>query len=90
MSNQNPASTEATLNLRQLSHRMSNALEVIVHAEYLLGKAKLPHDAKKWTAMIAKAAQDAAQINREIRAILHAQNEKAESDHSESASKPSA
>ncbi len=63
--------------LRTLSHGLSNALEAILQAEYLLTRTKLPSDAKKWAAMIANAAHDAMRMNREIRDVLRSQSEKA-------------
>jgi signal transduction histidine kinase len=56
--------------LRKLTHDLSNAIEAILQAAYLLGQAKLDADNKKWAQMIDTAAQDAARINREIRELL--------------------
>lgn len=59
--------------LRALTHDLSNAVEVILQAAYLLGEADLDADSKKWTQLIDTAAQDAARINREIRETLRSQ-----------------
>ena len=59
--------------LRSLAHDLSNAIETILQAAYLLGQAKLDANSKKWTQLIDTAAQDAARINREIREILKSQ-----------------
>ena len=56
--------------LRSLAHDLSNAIETIMQASYLLAQAKLEDDNKKWVELIDKASQDAALINREIREIL--------------------
>jgi K+-sensing histidine kinase KdpD len=56
--------------LRALTHDLSNAVEVILQAAYLLREANLDVDSKKWTELIEKAADDAARINREIRETL--------------------
>jgi hypothetical protein len=56
--------------LRRLAHDLSNAIETILQASYLLGQAKLPGDLRKWTHMVEKAAEDAARLNREIRDVL--------------------
>ena len=56
--------------LRALTHDLSNAVEVILQAAYLLREANLDVDSKKWTDLIEKAADDAARINREIRETL--------------------
>ena len=61
---------ESVGQLRTLAHDLSNAIETIMQAAYLLGQSKLEENPAKWTKMIDQAAQDAARINREIRAIL--------------------
>jgi len=60
--------------LRMLAHELSNSLETILQAAYLLGEAKLEDKEKKWAHMIGDAARDAARINREIRQILRSQS----------------
>jgi signal transduction histidine kinase len=60
--------------LRTLSHDLSNYIETIMQASYLLAQAKLDDNNKKWLDLIDKASQDAARINREIREILRAQS----------------
>ena len=65
---------EATLHLRSLAHDLSNSIETILQAAYLLTQAKLDGNCKKWAELIDTAAQDAARINREIREALRAQS----------------
>ncbi len=65
---------EVTGRLRMLAHDLSNSLETILQAAYLLGQAKLDANSKKWTQLIDAAAQDAARINREIREILRSRS----------------
>ena len=60
------------MQLRSLAHDLSNALEAILQAGYLLGHAKLDPDAKRWLQLIDQSSQDAARINREIRKLLRA------------------
>ncbi|MBZ5721037.1 MAG: hypothetical protein LAO03_11710 [Acidobacteriia bacterium] len=60
--------------LRSLAHDLSNCLETILQAAYLLSQAKVDAKSKKWAQMIDTAAQDAARINREIREILRSQS----------------
>jgi GTPase involved in cell partitioning and DNA repair len=60
--------------LRALSHDLSNYIETIMQASYLLAQAKLDDNNKKWLEMVDKAAQDAARVNREIREILRSQS----------------
>jgi len=56
--------------MRRLSHDLSNAIENVMQASYLLSQSKLDDQNAKWLALINSAAQDAARINREIREIL--------------------
>lgn len=65
---------EVTGRLHMLAHDLSNSLETILQAAYLLGQAKLDANSKKWTQLIDAAAQDAARINREIREILRSRS----------------
>ena len=63
---------EINTRLRALAHDLSNSLETIMQASYLLAQAKLDENAKKWADLIDQASRDAAKINREIREILRA------------------
>jgi hypothetical protein len=56
--------------LRRLAHDLSNSIENVMQASYLLGQSKLEEHNAKWLKLIDEAAQDAARINREIRKIL--------------------
>ena len=62
--------SETVSKLRTLAHDLSNSLETIMQASYLLTQAKLDDNNRKWLDLIDKAAQDAVRINREIREIL--------------------
>jgi signal transduction histidine kinase len=62
-------------NLRTLAHDLSNSIETIMQASYLLSQAKLDDINKKWVELIDNASRDAARINREIREILRSQSE---------------
>ncbi len=64
---------ETITRLRGLSHDLSNYIETIMQATYLLAQSKLDENNQKWLELIDKASQDAARINREIREILKAQ-----------------
>jgi len=65
---------ETVTKLRTLAHDLSNSIETIMQASYLLVQAKLDDNNGKWLDLIEKAAQDAARINREIREILRSQS----------------
>lgn len=66
------ASNENILQLRSLAHDLSNSLEAILQACYLLGNAKLDADSRRWIQLIDESSQAAARINREIRKALRA------------------
>jgi len=61
---------DTIVTLRRLSHDLSNAIENVMQASYLLSQSRLDDQNAKWLALINSAAQDAARINREIREIL--------------------
>jgi signal transduction histidine kinase len=61
--------------LRSLAHDLSNSLETIMQASYLLAQAELKEADKKWLAMVENASRDAARISREMREILRSQSE---------------
>ncbi|GAC1429871.1 MAG: hypothetical protein NVS1B11_09630 [Terriglobales bacterium] len=63
-----------TSELRRLAHDLSNSLETILQAGYLLGQANFDTKEKKWIKLIDTASQDAARINRRIREILRSQS----------------
>ena len=56
--------------IRGLSHDLSNSLEAILQASYLLSQSKLSDDVKRWVQVIDSSSQDAASLNREIRKLL--------------------
>jgi signal transduction histidine kinase len=63
---------EINTKLRALAHDLSNSIETIMQASYLLAQMNLDENAKKWSDLIDKATRDCAKINREIRDILRA------------------
>jgi nitrogen-specific signal transduction histidine kinase len=65
---------ETIQHLRGLAHDLSNSLETIVQAAYLLEQATLDEKARKWTKLIDTAAKDAVHLNRQIRDILKSQS----------------
>jgi K+-sensing histidine kinase KdpD len=65
---------EITAQLRQLAHDLSNSIETVVQASYLLNQRKLDAQSKKWARMIEAAADEAAHINRSIRELLRSQS----------------
>ena len=71
---ENKIPTERARQLRALAHDLSNSLETIVQASYLLSQSELPENPRRWAEMIDKASQEAVQINRKLREILRAQS----------------
>ena len=67
-----PEDTVSTL--RTLAHQLSNAIENVMQAAYLLGQSKLDGQDSRWLALINSAAEEAARINREIREILRSRS----------------
>ena len=65
---------ELNTKLRALAHDLSNSIETIMQASYLLGQASLDDTSKKLLSLIDNATRDAARINREIREILRTQS----------------
>lgn len=65
---------EINRRLRSFAHDLSNSIETIMQACYLLGQAPLDDTNKKWLSLVDQAARDAARINREIREILRGQS----------------
>lgn len=66
---------EVNKQLRSLAHDLSNSIETVMQATYLLTQSPLDETSKKWAELIDTAIRDAARINREIREILRAQSE---------------
>ncbi len=66
---------ELSQQFRKLAHDLSNSMETVMQASYLLAQANLDENNKKWLSLIDQAARDAARINREIRELLRAHSE---------------
>jgi signal transduction histidine kinase len=61
---------DVSIKLRALAHDLSNSLEAIMQASYLLGQTKLDEPSQQWMQLIEQACREAARINREIREVL--------------------
>ncbi len=61
--------------LRALAHDLSNSIETIMQASYLLSQVKLDDTNKRWLDLIDQATRDAARINRQIRDVLRSQSQ---------------
>ena len=56
--------------LRLLAHDLSNALETIVQATYLISQAGPNENSRRWIEMIDQASKDAVKINARLRELL--------------------
>jgi hypothetical protein len=74
MGDENKIPPEITRELRSLAHDLSNSLETIVQALYLVSHSDLPESARRWLEMMEHASQDAVSINRKLREILRSQS----------------
>ena len=63
---------EQATEIRRLAHDLSNALEIIVQANYLLGTVALDDAAKQWTQLLDQGVRQAANINRDLREYIRA------------------
>ncbi|HEV2114186.1 MAG TPA: hypothetical protein VGR50_08540 [Terriglobales bacterium] len=70
------SASEAFVRLCTLAHDLSNSVETIMQASYLLGQGKLDESSRKWASLIEQGVRETARVNREIREILRAQTEK--------------
>ncbi|MBI1740927.1 MAG: hypothetical protein HYR57_08630, partial [Candidatus Koribacter versatilis] len=70
MADDNKIPPEITRELRSLAHDLSNSLETIVQALYLVSQSDLPESTRRWLEMMQHASQDAVSINRKLREIL--------------------
>lgn len=62
-------------NLRGLAHDLSNSLEAIMQASYLLAQARLDPESKRWAQLLETSSGEAARINREMRKLLRSMSE---------------
>jgi hypothetical protein len=66
---------EISKELRTLAHDLSNSIETIMQATYLLSQAKFDDANRKWLDLIDQATRDAAKINKQIREVLRSQSQ---------------
>lgn len=59
--------SEQAREIRRLAHDLSNALEIIVQANYLLGAISHDESAKQWIQLLDNGVSQAAGINRSLR-----------------------
>jgi signal transduction histidine kinase len=64
--------TEIAQQLRTLAHDLSNSLETIIQATYLITQSGPPESQRRWVELIDQASQDAVKINNRLREIMRA------------------
>jgi K+-sensing histidine kinase KdpD len=60
--------------LRALAHDLSNALETIMQATYLISQSGPPENTRRWVELIDQASQEAVKINQKLRQLLRSQS----------------
>jgi hypothetical protein len=58
---------EQAAEIRRLAHDLSNALEIVVQANYLLSAAPLDETTRQWSKLLDQGVRQAAEINRSLR-----------------------
>jgi hypothetical protein len=74
MAPENRIPPEIARELRALAHDLSNSLETILQATYLVSQSELPENTRRWMEMMDQASQEAVKINRKLREILRSQS----------------
>lgn len=74
MAAENKMPPEIARELRTLAHDLSNSLETILQATYLVSQTELPENTRRWMEMMDHASQEAVQINRKLREVLRSQS----------------
>jgi truncated hemoglobin YjbI len=74
MAAENKIPAEIARELRVLAHDLSNSLETILQATYLVSQSELPENTRRWMEMMDEASQEAVKINRKLREILRSQS----------------
>jgi DNA-binding MarR family transcriptional regulator len=66
--------TDLAKELRTLAHDLSNSLETLVQATYLISQSKPPDNMRRWVELIDQASQEAVRINQKLRQLLRSQS----------------
>ena len=74
MAAENKIPAEIARELRVLAHDLSNSLETILQATYLVSQSELPENTRRWMEVMDQASQEAVKINRKLREILRSQS----------------
>ena len=63
---------EIARELRALAHDLSNSLETVIQATYLITQSGPPESQRRWVELIDQASQEAVKINNKLREIMRA------------------
>ena len=63
---------DLALEIRRVSHELSNALEIIVQTSYLLSMAELKEPAANWLRMMDSGVNKALELNLQLREYIKA------------------
>jgi hypothetical protein len=63
---------DLALEIRRVSHELSNALEIIVQTSYLLSMAELKEPAANWLRMMDSGVNKALDLNLQLREYIKA------------------
>jgi hypothetical protein len=58
------------MEVRRLSHDLSNALEIIVQCSYLLSTSEIPEESRAWVTLLEQGVQKSTSINKELRTFI--------------------
>ena len=58
------------IEVRRLSHDLSNALEIIIQCSYLLSTSAIPEESRAWVTLLDQGVQKSTTINQELRAYI--------------------
>jgi DNA-binding MarR family transcriptional regulator len=70
----NKIPAELAKELRTLAHDLSNSLETIVQATYLISQSGPPDNIRRWVELTDQASQEAVKINQKLRQLLRSQS----------------
>ncbi|HTR27073.1 MAG TPA: hypothetical protein VMI10_24080 [Terriglobales bacterium] len=69
-STDNKIPAEIARELRTLAHDLSNSLETIIQATYLITQSGPPENQRRWVELIDQASEEAVKINNKLREIM--------------------
>ena len=62
--------SDVAVEVRRLSHDLSNALEIIVQCSYLLSTAEIPEESRAWVTLLEQGVKKTTSVNQELRKFI--------------------